>query len=235
MDARGRRMAHCKRRGGDERILTSELSEVFHGVELSVAKQRPVVVLAEVDWWRVMEECGIARACPYPGIELRQRDPPSAFHVKVFIAASVHLIAEHIVPPDLAEERVGEANEEPWAEWDPLSPACAREERVDPDLQAGVRGGNSEVCMRVALDEVELVPERLVRLDCRRDKADRIIPVLGVMRRMVCYTTGEGGHRIGKESGCDDVGVPSIIAVSRNPPPGGHDAAAGRIDGIEGR
>ena len=86
--------------------------------------------------------------------------------------------------------------------------------------------------MRVALDEVELVPERLVRLDCRRDKADRIIPVLGVMRRMVCYTTGEGGHRIGKESGCDDVGVPSIIAVSRNPPPGGHDAAAGRIDGI---
>src|SRR5437773_12084721 len=135
MDARGRRFAHCESRGGDEPILTSELSEVFHGVELSVAKQRRVVVLAEVDWWRVMEECGIARACPYPGIELRQRDPPSAFHVKVFIAASVDLIAEHIVPPDLAEERVGEANEEPWAEWDPLSPACAREERVEPDLK----------------------------------------------------------------------------------------------------
>jgi hypothetical protein len=88
-----------------------------------------------------------------------------------------------------------------------------------------------EVRLGVAVDEVKLGPERLIRLDRRRDEANRVRLVLSVKSRIVGHTTREGGHRVRKEARGDDVGIPFPVAVSRIPTPRGHHAIAERIGG----
>jgi hypothetical protein len=45
-----------------------------------------------------------------------------------------HVIVEHVVVPDHAEERVREPSEEWRAKRNSFVPSCPREERVEPDL-----------------------------------------------------------------------------------------------------
>ncbi len=100
-------------------------------------------------------------------------------------------------------------------------------------LKAGVRRGNSEVGLRVAVVvEMHLGPEGRVRFDHRGGEADRVGAVLRLQRGIVCHAPRERGHRVGEEAGGDNVGVPLAVAVLRKSAPGRHRVTAERIHGI---
>jgi len=76
---------------------------------------------------------------------------------------------------------------------------------------------------------VTLVPIRLVRLDRGRDEPDRLIVKGGVARGTVCDASCERGHRVGEESGQDDVRVPLVVVAVGLRAPRRHDSTAKRV------
>ena len=156
----------------DQPVLARKIAQVFHGVELSVAKQRGVIVMDQ----RRLDEGGVAAARPDPRVELRQPHPAGGplVVVRAPLAAAVDVFAQLVALPHLAEERVREASAERGAEANPLRPPGPREQRIEPDLilEDHRQATQIEPAMRQVLDP--LLYDLIVPFDIRSAVGERL-------------------------------------------------------------